>query len=419
VGIAIVVRMATASVEQPSPPTPANARARALARRMAAIDPTRAPGDERLEALAVGLVDALVDADEATLRMALEALRGARARTVAADADMTGERRRLLGWLDAMIAVAYWAVERMVPEAALTAVARGTRAWSFLQALEGSPQIGSATLRELLATDETQVSRTGRRLLESGLVGRRRVGRNVYWELTPRGRRVLELAGARTPGPGAESFWMEAIRRGFEGAAGDEPGDSRRVDPTRERIVESTVELHEAQGIRATTLADIAARAGVEVETVERYFPTQDDLIKGCGQHILMSLRLPPPERAAEIFAGARSEHERVRRLVETLFDVYERRGQSLENARGERAEVPLLDDSMGEVDAAIDALVAEALGGRGAGAPNVAPIRALTDLTMWRALRDEGASPAASAEQASAAVERWLHWHSAKAAAP
>ncbi|MEK6328706.1 MAG: hypothetical protein AABM66_14450 [Actinomycetota bacterium] len=56
-------------------------------------------------------------------------------------------------------------------------------------------------------------------------------------------------------------------------------------------------------------------------------------LVKGCGQHALASLRLPPPERAAEIFAHAGSQRERVRRLVDTLFDVYER-GVTLSSAR-------------------------------------------------------------------------------------
>ena len=180
---------------------------------------------------------------------------------------------------------------------------------------------------ELLDTDETQVSRTGRRLLEFGLVGRRKAGRHVFWELTPRGRRALELAATRVARrrSAPDSFWMEAIRQGFEGVGGDEPGERRTVDPTRERIIESTLELHTAKEIRATTWPEIAAQAGVPVETVERYFPTEDALVKGCGQHALASLRLPPPDRAAEIFADAVSEHERVHRLVETLFDVYER----------------------------------------------------------------------------------------------
>ena len=66
-----------------------------------------------------------------------------------------------------MIAVAHWALERLTPESTLAAVAPGSQAYLFLQALERSPQVGSTELRQLLETDETQVSRTGRRLLEA------------------------------------------------------------------------------------------------------------------------------------------------------------------------------------------------------------------------------------------------------------
>jgi AcrR family transcriptional regulator len=266
------------------------------------------------------------------------------------------------------------------------------------------------------------VSRTGRRLLESGLVSRRKVGRQVHWALTPRGRRALEAAPAASPRAAASgrvgaSFWMEAIRQGFAGAAGDEPRDERRaVDPTRERIVETTLALHSEQGIQATTWPQIASRAGVPVETVEACFPTLDDLIKGCGQHLLRSLRLPPPERAAEVFGDAASEPERVRRLVDTIFGVYEREGAALEGAGRERALLPLVDESLEQVDVSLEALVAEALRPLRPGPASIASVRALTDVTMWRVLRDQGASPAATVEQASAAVERWLEAHPARA---
>jgi AcrR family transcriptional regulator len=209
---------------------------------------------------------------------------------------------------------------------------------------------------------------------------------------------------------------MEAIRRGFEGAAGDEPGERRDVDPTRERIVESALASHKELGIQATTWPRIASRAGVPVETVEAYFPTQDDLIMACGQHFLESLRLPPPERAAEIFEGAASEQERVRRLVDTIFSAYEREGAGVEGGRRERAQLPLVDESLEQLDVSLDALVTEALRPRRPDPPSVASVRALTDVTMWRALRDQGASPAASAQQASAAVERWLEARPARA---
>ena len=212
--------------------------------------------------------------------------------------------------------------------------------------LDGSPQLGSAELRRLLETDETQVSRTGRRLLESGLVTRRKVGRQVFWQLTPRGQRALEEAPA--PQRSADSeFWQEALRRGFEAASGDEPGEPREVDPTRERIIECTLELHSKQGIQATTWPEIADKAGVPVETVEALFPTHDDLVRSCGQHLMESLQLPPHDRAPEVFAGASSEHERIHRLVETFFGVYERGADGITAGRRERKDVP----AVGRVD--------------------------------------------------------------------
>ena len=407
--------VAIPTVDQPQHGLPANPRAGALTRRIAELGRAHPGEDARLEALALGLVDALLEADEPTLRSALDALRDARGRAVG---DGSADKPdRLLGWLAAMIAVAHWALERLTSEFTLAAVAEGTQAYSFLQALEPSRQVGSAQLRRLLEKDETQVSRTGRRLLEAGLVSRRKVGRQVFWELTPRGRRALEVLPGRPGatqdadgGQAGASMWMDAIRRGFADAAGDEPrGERREVDPTRQRIVESALALHSEFGIQATTWPQIAGHAGVPVDTVEAYFPKLDDLIVGCGEHFLQNLKVPPPERAAEVFGGASSEPERVQRLVDTLFGAYEREGRGLEGARRERIQLPLLDEALEQVDVSFDALVAEALRPRQADASSIASVRALTDVTMWRALRDQGVSAAASVEQATVAVERWL----------
>ena len=73
------------------------------------------------------------------------------------------------------------------------------------------------------------------------------------------------------------------------------------------------------------------------METVEALFPTLDDLARGCGEHVMESLRLPPHDRAPEVFAGASSEHERIHRLVETLFGAYERGADGITAARRER----------------------------------------------------------------------------------
>jgi AcrR family transcriptional regulator/DNA-binding transcriptional ArsR family regulator len=374
-------------------PTVDHSRANALVGRIARLDaePTR------LEAVALGLVDALLEGDGETLAAALDALRDARARA--------GGDRELVGWLDAAVAFAHWGLERVPSRAA---VAQGTQAHDFLHVLESSPQLGSAELRRLLEIDETQVSRTGRRLLESGLVTRRKVGRQVFWQLTPRGQRALEEAPAPQRSPNSE-FWQEALRRGFEAASGDEPGEPREVDPTRERIVECALELHGRQGIQATTWPEVADKAGVPVETVKALFPTLDDLVRSCGQHFMESLQLPPADRAPEVFAGASSENERIRRLVETFFGVYERGADGITVGRRERKDVPAADESIEELDNTFDALVVEALPPLRPDSSSVASLRALTDLEVWRTLRDQGATPDAAVDQASVAVERWL----------
>jgi AcrR family transcriptional regulator len=396
------------------------ARADALIRRLDAVDPMGTPEDARLEALGLGLVDAVLAADAAALTAALTAFRRLRARAI----DTETPSERLLGWLSAAIAFSYWGLERVRTEGA-PAVADGTHAWHFIETLRDSDEVGSAELRERLGVDETEISRTGRRLLEAGLVARGKVGRQVFWRLTPRGRRLSgrrpksarQAAGPEpskallgTVGP---EFWMAAIRQGFEGAAGDEPATGRRsVDPTRERIVECTLELHSQQGILETSFDQVAEKAGVPLKTLESYFPTRDDLVKGCGRHVLTRLRLPPPDRAGEIFSDAASDRERVHRLIETLFDVYERESQSLERGRRDRAAVPLVDEAFEQVNASVEALVAEALRPIDPDAETIASVRALTDLEVWRALREAGASPGDSVEDASAALDRWLDAH-------
>src|SRR5687767_558699 len=195
-----------------------NPRADAVLRRIADLR-TDAP---RQEAVVLGLVDGLLTADAETLGAALTALRDARAR--AADDP------QLLGWLDAVIAVCVSGLDRIGSQ---EAVAPGTQAHAFLRALDGTQHAGSSELRSVLGVDETQVSRTGRGLRERGLVARRKAGRQVFWQLTPRGRRALE----------------------------DAPGTPPVEHATREHIVETTLALHMSRGIQATTWGEIAVEA--------------------------------------------------------------------------------------------------------------------------------------------------------------
>jgi hypothetical protein len=121
------------------------------------------------------------------------------------------------------------------------------------------------------------------------------------------------------------------------------------------------------------------------------------------------SLQLPPADRAPGVFAGASSENDRIRRLVETSFGAYERGADGITAGRRERKDVPVVDEMMGGLDDSFNALVVEALRPQRPDSSSVAALRALTDLEVWRALRDHGATPEAAVEETSAAVERWL----------
>ena len=145
------------------------------------------------------------------------------------------------------------------------------------------------------------------------------------------------------------------------------------------------------------------------METVEALFPTPDDLFRSCGQHLMERLRLPPQDRAPEVFAGAASENERIHRLVETFFGAYERGADGITAGRRERKDVPVVDESMEALDGTFDALVVEALRPQHADSSSVASVRALTDLEVWRGLRRPGRRARGGGGRGERAVERWL----------
>lgn len=91
---------------------------------------------------------------------------------------------------------------------------------------------------------------------------------------------------------------------GVSGAPGDPPREARPyrmskraelVDETRQRIVDATVRLHQSIGLRATTVAAVAAEAGVTRLTVYRHFPDEQTLVAACSSHWLSTQRLPDP----------------------------------------------------------------------------------------------------------------------------
>jgi AcrR family transcriptional regulator len=92
---------------------------------------------------------------------------------------------------------------------------------------------------------------------------------------------------------------------------------AERQDETRRRIVDAAIELHQTIGPAATTISDIADRAGVGRVTVYRHFPDELTLFRACSGSYLQRNPLPNPERWYEIA-------DPLERLRSALTEVYE-----------------------------------------------------------------------------------------------
>ena len=124
-----------------------------------------------------------------------------------------------------------------------------------------------------------------------------------------------------------------------------------------------------------------------------------------CGADAAKVIALPEPGEAPSLFEGA---GDRVERLVQLVFAIYERGAPELHVIRNEPGAHPSVARGKKELEASLSALVEAA----GIAASERAVVRAMIDLGTWQALRDQGLGP----EQAVDAVTGMLA-HSVRAA--
>jgi AcrR family transcriptional regulator len=103
---------------------------------------------------------------------------------------------------------------------------------------------------------------------------------------------------------------------------------AERHQRTRQRIVETTVELHRAYGPAQTTTTDIAKRAGVQRQTVYNHFPDELSLLKACSAHY-RALNPPPDPEPWKLIADPES---RLRKALAEVYAYYRRNEQMLAN---------------------------------------------------------------------------------------
>lgn len=165
-------------------------------------------------------------------------------------------------------------------------------------------------------------------------------------------------------------------------------------EATRARIAAAAAALHEEQGFAATTIAEIARRAGVQRLTVYNHFPDLDTLFPACTAHWME--RHPLPDLGAA-FAIEDAE-ARLRTALTALYGWYREGAAMQRRVLGERSSVPELERWLAR---SRDRTMAELAAGLATGLehPHAAALVALAiDFWTWDRLQHEGLDDAEAA---------------------
>jgi AcrR family transcriptional regulator len=157
------------------------------------------------------------------------------------------------------------------------------------------------------------------------------------------------------------------------------------AEETRRRLVQATFELHLEQGIAATTMKQIAERAGVGIGTVYHHFPTLDDTVTACGQMVMATY--PPPSEA--IFAGVPTMKERLARLARALFEYQDNIG--LDAVRPDRDRIAIVRKVLDDEQALRIELTRAALAPFAIDRDLIRVSAARLDIGVYRALQQTG----------------------------
>ena len=110
-------------------------------------------------------------------------------------------------------------------------------------------------------------------------------------------------------------------------------------------------------GLGNVTFAAVAEAAGVSLPTVNKYFPTREDLFLACTSHVASRLEFDPPQSFLEIA----NPGEQLQRVVHEVFSLHERMighawmGYKLED------DSPVLAQTMQDIEGIV-AMFAEVL---------------------------------------------------------
>jgi AcrR family transcriptional regulator len=160
------------------------------------------------------------------------------------------------------------------------------------------------------------------------------------------------------------------------------------------------VGLHQELGPAATTVTEIARRAGVSRLTVYNHFPTDGELFAACQQRFLSENPVPDLTHALAIA----QPDERLRAVLTLLYESFRRQAPMSAKVLRDRATVPALDALLTRTrDASIQQLGNRLAAGFGAKGATGVRVRALIglalDFSTWQRLTQEGLTDKRAAE--------------------
>jgi hypothetical protein len=189
----------TTSEAGPTPDADSKSRAAYLRDLVRAADVSGDAG--WVSAATMALVDAAISGDAAAASEGRIALVRLAARATEAQhlmQDKDPQEAAAISWTvgaaTAIVELATWVQERTASSAAAEHIRleADQHAGRFLITVGLRPGLNSGQLVDVLRTDKTQVSRTGGALAVQQLVDKRRFGRIVTWELSPKGDATLK-----------------------------------------------------------------------------------------------------------------------------------------------------------------------------------------------------------------------------------
>lgn len=148
-----------------------------------------------------------------------------------------------------------------------------------------------------------------------------------------------DLAGRYTSRPGSVKFQEAACIIIVVSRPYTLKRRAERQDETRQRIVEAAIEFHQTIGPAATTISQIAERAGVGRVTVYRHFPDELTLARACSGLYLE--RNPPPD--PERWRASADAEERLRTALRETYGYHRATREMMSHVLADARDHPVM----------------------------------------------------------------------------